>query len=598
MSVSGIRAGRAFIELGIEGKIDGPLLNAQRRLMAFSNTVDRIGRRMMGIGAAIGGFGAALGAPLLSTLKYGSDLEETMNKFNVVFGDNAKTVKQWSDDFGDQVGRSKQQIADFMAGTQDLFVPLGFEPGKATELSKEVTGLAVDLASFNNIADDSAVLRDLHAALTGSGEVMKKFGVVLDEAAVKQQLFNEGIDPKTATNQQKVMARWTLIMRGTTAAQGDAIRSAGSYANQLKALHANFSNLAAAVSAKVLPVITPVITVVSNILKTVGEWVEKNGALVRILFAVAAGATVVGGALFVLGTILFGVAQALAGLAFILPMLAALWGAIVAGVTAAISALGPFAVVLAAVAAVVVPMGTAIAAYLWRTGAAAKFLGRVFSQLKAQFMPAIKGIIAALSAGDVSAAAKILWLKVKLEFASGVQSVVGLATKLQAAFVSAFDMIGTNAVKAWKKIFAAMRGEDITAELAAMDVELGKRILKRDSAKGPADTLLKIYVAQIETQLNAAIKTAKDKATAAEDEADAAKPSEDDAPKVPDLSGVGDRVAESLQFAVGTFNASAVGLIGKQASPMQKVEQKLGGIASDVKALRGVAEDAEGATFG
>ena len=95
-------------------------------------------------------------------------------------------------------------------------------------MSKQITALATDLASFNNLADDD-VLRDLHAALTGSGEVMKKYGVIVSEAAVKQELLNQGLDPKNATEQQKVMARLAIIMRGTTAAQGDAARSAGSF---------------------------------------------------------------------------------------------------------------------------------------------------------------------------------------------------------------------------------------------------------------------------------------------------------------------------------------------------------------------------------
>ena len=47
------------------------------------------------------------------------------------------------------------------------------------------------------------MLRDLHAALTGSGEVMKKYGVLVNEAAAKQEVLNQGLDPKVATDQQK-----------------------------------------------------------------------------------------------------------------------------------------------------------------------------------------------------------------------------------------------------------------------------------------------------------------------------------------------------------------------------------------------------------
>ena len=48
--------------------------------------------------------------------------------------------------------------------------------------------------------------------------VMKKYGVIVSEAAVKQELLNQGIDPKTASDQQKVQARMNIIMAGTTAA--------------------------------------------------------------------------------------------------------------------------------------------------------------------------------------------------------------------------------------------------------------------------------------------------------------------------------------------------------------------------------------------
>lgn len=204
---------------------------------------------------AVLGLGAVAAAALVPAIKVASDLEETMNKFNVVFGESSSEVKAWGDGFAGTVGRSKLQIADFLASSQDLFVPLGFEPGAAEKMSKNITALAVDLASFNNM-QDTDTLRDLQAALTGSGEVMKKYGVIVSEAAVKQQALSMGFDPKNLTEQQKVMARMQIIMEGTTAAQGDATRSAGSFANQMKALKATFSDTAAEIGGVFLPVAT------------------------------------------------------------------------------------------------------------------------------------------------------------------------------------------------------------------------------------------------------------------------------------------------------------------------------------------------------
>ena len=220
-------------------------------------------------GLAAMGVGFSLG----HVIGEASKVEETMNKFNVVFGENSDMVKQWSDTFGDRVGRSKEQIASFMAGTQDLFVPLGFEPGAATEMSKQITKLSIDLASFNNL-DDQKPLEDLQAALTGSGEVMKKYGVLVNEAAVKNELLNMKIDPKKATDQDKVLARLNIIMAGTTAAQGDAERSSGSYANQMKRLQAEISNASAEIGAVFLPMVTKMVTWVADGVKAMQPYIE------------------------------------------------------------------------------------------------------------------------------------------------------------------------------------------------------------------------------------------------------------------------------------------------------------------------------------
>lgn len=296
-STGAIRAGRAFVEIfAIDKGLERTLQGAGRKLENFGARAKAVGAGMMAVSAAIL-------APMAAAISIASDAEETMNKFNVVFGDSAKEVKSWGDTFASEMGRSREQIARFMAGSQDLFVPLGFQPGAATEMSKQITQLAIDLASFNNMADDDT-LRDLHAALTGSGEVMKKYGVIVSEAAVKQELFNQGIDPKKASDQEKVQARLAIIMRGTTAAQGDAARSAGSFANQMKALRARLSDTAATIGSALLPVVTPLLTRAAEIATTFGKWAEQNTGLIVTIAKIALGVGAAGAAIVAIGTVM------------------------------------------------------------------------------------------------------------------------------------------------------------------------------------------------------------------------------------------------------------------------------------------------------
>jgi hypothetical protein len=267
----------------------------------FGKAIDKVNGRLRAVQAsamgAARGFGAFLGVAgtfgaIGFVIKTASDMEETMNKFNVVFGDSADRVKTFSDAIAKAMGRSKLQIATFMASAQDLFVPLGFAATEAEAMSTQMTKLSIDLASFNIMSDED-VFRDLSAALTGSGEVMKKYGVIVSEAAVKQELLNQKIDPKIATNQQKVQARMNIIMRGTIAAQGDVARSLDSFANSAKKLKADVSDLSAQIGRALLPAFTMTVKKLQGVVK----WLEVNGkamarATVQVL-AFAAGWTAI-----------------------------------------------------------------------------------------------------------------------------------------------------------------------------------------------------------------------------------------------------------------------------------------------------------------
>jgi len=221
-----------------------------------------------------------------------SAMQEVMNKFDVVFGENRASMKKWSDDFAHMMGRSKRQIAEFLSSAQDLFVPLGFASDAATQMSKQVTQLALDLASFNNMAD-ADVMRDLQAALTGSGEVMKKYGVIVSEAAVKQELMAQGMSKKqaaAASDVAKVQARLNIILRGTTAAQGDVIRSSASYENSMKSLAAAWEDLKGDFGAILLPVATVLLQVLGGLLTIIKQiylhtlaWVMALAKVVQVL---------------------------------------------------------------------------------------------------------------------------------------------------------------------------------------------------------------------------------------------------------------------------------------------------------------------------
>lgn len=400
-SAGAIRAGRAFMEIGADDSLlRKTLKSGEKRLKQFGAVTAKIA-------ATLAGLGTAMAAPLFMAIKAGSDLQETMNKFNVVFGENAKAVKAWGDEYGEQVGRSERQIADFMGSNQDLLVPMGFEDDAATEMSKQITQLAVDLASFNNM-QDSDTLRDLQAALTGSGEVMKKYGVIVSQTAVNQELLNMGLDPKTVTEAEKAQARFAIIMRGTTAAQGDAIRSANSWANQKKALAAEIENVSGKIGNVLLPIVTPLLTKIVEVVKQSGQFIENNKEMVVVIAAVSAGLIAAGVAFGGLSVASIAAASALSVLGTAAAAVGTVFGVI----------FSPIGLVLGALAAIVAISVDWEAAAV-RAGDKANDLAKVFQETFGLMKKAI-------DKGKFELAARLLMKTIEVEIRKGLDNITSI----------------------------------------------------------------------------------------------------------------------------------------------------------------------------
>lgn len=189
------------------------------------------------------------------SIQAASDVQENYGKFQIVFGEFTDSAMEGLTKFGDSVGRSRHELMGYAATIQDTLVPMGMARGAAAEMSVEMVKLATDLSSFNNMPMDEAIRR-LQGTLIGSHENAVAFGVIINENTLSAELNRLGTEGLTATQLEalKVQARLNLIYAGTTDAQGDALRTADSYANRQKALEASTLDLQVAFGQMILPV--------------------------------------------------------------------------------------------------------------------------------------------------------------------------------------------------------------------------------------------------------------------------------------------------------------------------------------------------------
>ena len=209
-----------------------------------------------------------------------SDIEEMQGKSKVVFGQFRDGVVKELTAFGDAVGRSTHELEGMASTVQDTFVPMGFARGEAAKLSVEMTKLAVDVASFNN-ASDTDTMNAFQSALVGNHETVRRFGVVITQATLDQELMTMGIEggAKAASNAEKVQARLNLITKGVSDAQGDALRTSNSYANSMRGLKAEFSELTGDLGTLFLPMLVKVIAKLKSVTIQVKEFLQSLGVL-------------------------------------------------------------------------------------------------------------------------------------------------------------------------------------------------------------------------------------------------------------------------------------------------------------------------------
>lgn len=219
------------------------------------------------------------------TIDAASDLNETLSKSQQIFGDASKAVEDFASNSAKQFGQSKQQAIDAAASFGVFGKSAGLTGQDLSKFSTDLVALSADLASFGNTTPEEAALA-LGAALRGEAEPIRRFGVLMDEATLKQEALAMGLIKTTKgalTPQQKVLAANALIFKQTADAQGDFARTSDGVANQQRILEATFKDLQTEVGQKLLPTF-------NSTLKSLNQILENLDADTVMSFAKAAGA--------------------------------------------------------------------------------------------------------------------------------------------------------------------------------------------------------------------------------------------------------------------------------------------------------------------
>jgi hypothetical protein len=239
---------------------------ASAEFRKVGDAADDTGKRVGMFGGAIGGAmkvaagalaAAGIGSMFKDAITGASDLSETINKSNVIFGANAGKVRDWSKNAARSFGLSQEAALNAASGFGNMLQQLGFTGEAALEASTGTVKLAADLGSFNNL-DTGDVLDRIGAAMRGEYDSLQLLIPNINAARVESEAL--AMTGKTVaselTAQEKAAATLAIVQKDGAAAANDFAETSDGLANKTKIAAAQFDDMKAKIGQAFLPAIT------------------------------------------------------------------------------------------------------------------------------------------------------------------------------------------------------------------------------------------------------------------------------------------------------------------------------------------------------
>lgn len=296
-STSGLTAGVKSAQSSMRGlQAEARGLRSSMSALAAITGAQLFGSVVSAVGSAASAMvslGKSAAASLTDAVNEATSLGEETSKSAVIFGDASGAVAKFAAE-ASKIGLSTSAALQATGAFGNLFVAMGLGRDQAASYATTLTSLGADLASFNNTSVEDAITA-IGAALRGEAEPIRRFGVLLDGATLKQQALSMGLiaTAKDAlTPAIKAQAAYGVILKQTALAQGDFARTSGSLANLGRIVSAQSINVFATIGKTFTPLYTALASAAANVFSAIGPLLEKiSGGVQRSVEVISAAIT-------------------------------------------------------------------------------------------------------------------------------------------------------------------------------------------------------------------------------------------------------------------------------------------------------------------
>lgn len=245
-------------------------------------------RKMGGAGGVMGKFakvaaaataiaGAAVVGLGVKAVKSASELEQNMGAMESVFKSSAGQMTKWATTAASTVGLAKSEYAGLATVLGSQLKNMGVAQAQLGGQTDKLIGLGADLAAqFGGSTSDA--VSALSSLLRGERDPIERYGVSINEAAVKAKMAEMGLSGLTgeAEKNAKLSATLALLYDQTADAAGAFARESTTLAGAQQRLAAGAENLYATLGTSLLPAVTAVTAAMGQMVNKIqeSEWFQ------------------------------------------------------------------------------------------------------------------------------------------------------------------------------------------------------------------------------------------------------------------------------------------------------------------------------------
>ena len=209
-------------------------------------------------------------------LEQATGYEEALNLFTVTLGKYAKQGQYWMEKFSNALHLDPNELMQYMGAFNSLVKGLGVGSEKSYLISKNITQLVYDLASFKNLSIETAFTK-LQSAMSGEIEPLRNTGVALSQATLQELAYSLGIKENVANLNEatKAQLRYIQIIRSSVEWQGDMARTLVTPANALRVMQQEFKKLSRAIGSIFIPLVMKALPYVMALTQVLTDFANR-----------------------------------------------------------------------------------------------------------------------------------------------------------------------------------------------------------------------------------------------------------------------------------------------------------------------------------